>query len=58
MQQMLFAVADMHHKNIVHRDIKPENVLLKSSNKIDGGRKVCLADFGIACLITDETLSK
>lgn len=55
---MLQAVADIHSKNIVHRDIKPENVLLKSSNKVDGGRKVCLADFGIACLITDETLSR
>lgn len=52
------AIADMHRKLIVHRDIKPDNILIKSSNKVRGGRKVCLADFGIACLITDESLTK
>jgi len=44
----------MHAKNIVHRDIKPDNVLLKSSKKVDLNRKVCLADFGIACLVQDD----
>ena len=48
----------MHRKYIVHRDIKPENILIKTSDKVKGGRKVCLADFGIACLITDETLTR
>lgn len=57
MQQLLQGLADMHAKSIVHRDIKPENVLLKSSNNVEGGRKVCLADLGIACLITDERLT-
>lgn len=45
---------EMHAKNIVHRDIKPDNVLIKSSKKVEFGRKVCLADFGIACLASDE----
>jgi serine/threonine protein kinase len=58
MHQLLEAIADMHRKYIVHRDIKPENILIKSSEKVKGGRKVCLADFGIACLISDEALTK
>ncbi|CAE8631494.1 unnamed protein product, partial [Polarella glacialis] len=38
----------VHAHNIVHRDIKTENILLKAED--------CpvVADFGLACLITDE----
>ena len=55
---MLLAVAGIHQRNIVHRDIKPENILLKSAPNVEGGRKVCLADFGIACLASDELLAR
>jgi serine/threonine protein kinase len=48
----------MHSKYIVHRDLKPENILIKSSKKVKGGLKVCLADFGIACLISDDALTR
>ena len=57
MLQLLQAVASIHKKSIVHRDIKPENILLKSSSNESGGRKVCLADFGIACFATDDNLT-
>lgn len=48
----------MHLKNIVHRDIKPDNILLKSSKKFPEGRKVCLADLGIACFMNDEARTR
>lgn len=47
-------MAEAHKRGIIHRDIKPENILLKSSKKEEGGRKVCIADFGIGCLTSDE----
>jgi serine/threonine protein kinase len=59
MKQLLEAVSDMHDRQIVHRDIKPENILIKNSKKAKkGGPKALLADFGIACLIFDESLTK
>jgi serine/threonine-protein kinase len=40
-----------HARGVLHRDIKPANVLL------DGNRSVHVADFGIAQLATEDTLT-
>jgi serine/threonine protein kinase len=58
MRQLLEGISDMHERQIVHRDIKPENILIKNSKKVKDGPKALLADFGIACLISDENLTK
>ena len=39
----------MHNKDIVYRDLKPENIL------IDKQGHICLADFGLAKYITNES---
>ncbi|KAI9636687.1 kinase-like domain-containing protein, partial [Dioszegia hungarica] len=41
--QIIDAVAYCHSMGIYHRDLKPENILV-----MDQGRKVCIADFGLA----------
>lgn len=40
-QQLCVAVKFAHNKDVIHRDIKPENILID-------GKKLVLADFGIA----------
>lgn len=40
-EPVLDALSAAHHDHLVHRDIKPENVLI-------GGRRVKVADFGLA----------
>src|SRR5204863_8463294 len=43
-----------HRRGIVHRDIKPSNILISRG---DGGEHAWLADFGIAKLLTGETMT-
>jgi len=44
---LLAALAHIHSKDIVHRDVKPENILF------DAEDRVILADFGLACHVSD-----
>jgi serine/threonine protein kinase len=47
--QLADALAHAHAQGVVHRDVKPANVL------VEAGRRVRLADFGIARLVDDAT---
>lgn len=49
-RQAARGLAALHDLGIVHRDIKPENLLLTS--RPDGGRRVMVADLGVAKLVT------
>lgn len=51
-RQLLEGIAAAHAKGIFHRDIKPSNVL------IDGRGCVRLADFGIAHISQDNSITK
>ena len=44
-------LAELHHRNIIHKDIKPDNILVDPDKK-----NVRLIDFGIATLLTNETV--
>src|SRR5688572_7614012 len=50
--QLLAGLAVCHRKRVVHRDIKPANVIRSPQGVIK------LTDFGIARIVTDQTLSR
>ena len=47
--QILAALAASHAQQIVHRDIKPQNILITPSGQVK------LTDFGLACLVEDDS---
>lgn len=50
MAQIADAIDHAHRAGVIHRDVKPSNIL------IDEEGKARLADFGVARIITEETL--
>jgi hypothetical protein len=52
-REAALGLAALHAHGIVHRDIKPENLLLVS--RPGGGRKVVVADLGVAKALTVES---
>src|SRR5690625_3343605 len=53
--EVMKGLAHAHAKNITHRDIKPDNVLLKRAWHPGESGIVCVSDFGIAAVVSEET---
>ena len=53
--ELLAALEAVHAAGVVHKDLKPENVMLRRRPKPS---RLCLIDFGLAHLLTDEETSK
>jgi tRNA A-37 threonylcarbamoyl transferase component Bud32 len=54
---VLEALDHAHAAGIVHRDIKPENVLIDEGERSGGGARAKLADFGIAKMAGQQTVT-
>jgi len=54
---ILSALDHAHAAGIVHRDIKPENVLIDRGDREGAEARVKLADFGIAKIIGQQTVT-
>lgn len=55
MTQLMSALNFAHNKGIIHRDLKPENILLLYHHAAPHELHIKLADWGLACLDTDES---
>ncbi len=50
--EILKALVELHHRNIMHRDLKPQNIMVGFDNSIK------LMDFGIMQISKDQDLTK
>jgi serine/threonine protein kinase len=54
LEQIANALAYAHGINVIHRDLKPTNIMLRNGDV----RQVKVIDFGLARMVTGETLSR